>query len=92
MKKNIISEDIKKMVEKVQKIGLKREAGYLYFVDKQGDISRSLMARGKKEKTNTICKSSKIVKIGLKREAGYLYFVDKQGDISRSLMARGRKK
>jgi predicted RNA-binding protein len=83
------------MVEKVQKIGLKREAGYLYFIDKQGDISRSLMARGKKEKakySNTICKSSKIIKIGLKREAGYIYFIDKQGDVSRSLMARGRKK
>ncbi|MDR0915377.1 MAG: hypothetical protein LBM22_01605 [Endomicrobium sp.] len=77
------------MIEKVQKIGLKRESGYLYFIDKQGDVSRSLMARGKKEKT---CKSSKIVKIGLKRESGYLYFIDKQGDVSRSLMARGRKK
>jgi hypothetical protein len=81
------------MIEKVQKIGLKREAGYLYFIDKQGDVSRSLMARGKKDKTgSTLNKSSKIVKIGLKREAGYLYFVDKQGDVSRSLMARGRKR
>jgi hypothetical protein len=28
------------MTEKVHKVGLIREAGYLYFIDKQGDISR----------------------------------------------------
>ena len=36
------------MAEKVAKVGVKKEAGYLYFVDKQGDISRAKMARGKK--------------------------------------------
>ncbi|NOX96685.1 MAG: hypothetical protein GXO98_01195 [Nitrospirae bacterium] len=38
------------MAEKVQKVGVKKEAGYLYFVDKQGDISRAKMARGGKKK------------------------------------------
>ncbi len=36
------------MAEKVHKVGLVRESGYLYFIDKQGDISRSVMARGGK--------------------------------------------
>jgi hypothetical protein len=36
------------MAEKVHKVGLVRESGYLYFTDKQGDISRSVMARGGK--------------------------------------------
>jgi hypothetical protein len=27
------------MAEKIHKVGLVREAGYLYFIDKQGDIS-----------------------------------------------------
>jgi hypothetical protein len=31
--------------EKVKKVGLKKEKGYLYFLDKQGDISRAKMAR-----------------------------------------------
>ena len=31
--------------EVVSKAGIKREAGYLYFIDKQGDISRAKMAR-----------------------------------------------
>ena len=38
------------MAEKVCKCGIKKEPGYLYFVDKQGDVSRAKMARGGKEK------------------------------------------
>lgn len=34
------------MAEKVAKVGIKKERGYLYFVDRQGDISRAKMARG----------------------------------------------
>ncbi len=34
------------MAEKVAKVGVKKEPGYLYFIDKQGDISRAKMARG----------------------------------------------
>jgi len=34
------------MAEKVARVGVRKEAGYLYFVDKQGDISRARMARG----------------------------------------------
>lgn len=32
------------MAEKLQKIGIKKEDGYLYFVDKDGDLSRAKMA------------------------------------------------
>ena len=34
------------MAQKVAKVGIKKESGYLYFVDKNGDISRAQMARG----------------------------------------------
>ena len=34
------------MAEKVAKAGIKRKSGYLYFIDKQGDISCAKMARG----------------------------------------------
>jgi hypothetical protein len=37
------------MAEKVAKVGVKKVSGYLYFVDKQGDISRAKMARGRKK-------------------------------------------
>jgi hypothetical protein len=38
------------MAEKVCKCGIKKQAGYLYFVDKHGDVSRAKMARGRKKK------------------------------------------
>ncbi|MEA3493478.1 MAG: hypothetical protein U9R38_03710 [Candidatus Margulisiibacteriota bacterium] len=38
------------MAEKVLKCGVKKEKGYLYFIDKKGDISRAKMARGRKKK------------------------------------------
>ena len=43
------------MAKKVAEVGIKKESGYLYFVDKQGDISCAVMARGgrKKKKAKT---------------------------------------
>ncbi len=38
------------MAEKVLKCGIKKQKGYLYFIDKKGDISRAKMARGGKKK------------------------------------------
>ncbi len=38
------------MAQKVAKVGIKKESGWLYFVDKKGDISRAKMARGGKKK------------------------------------------
>jgi len=76
------------MAKKLVKLGVKREKGYLYYVDKAGDVSCAKMARGK----NKGGKPKKVAKAGIKREVGYLYFVDKQGDISSAKMQRGGKK
>ncbi len=38
------------MAEKVLKCGIKKAKGYLYFIDKKGDISRAKMARGGKKR------------------------------------------
>ena len=75
------------MAEKVAKVGVKKVGGYLYFVDKKGDVSRVKMARGRKGKGG---KPEKVAKAGVKKIGGYLYFIDKKGDISRAKMARGR--
>jgi len=40
----------KMAAQKVAKVGIKKESGWLYFVDKKGDISRAKMARGGKKK------------------------------------------
>jgi hypothetical protein len=77
------------MAEKVAKAGITREAGYLYFLDKNGNVSRTVMARGRKKGKG---KQEVVAKTGVKREAGFLYYIDKAGDVSRTVMARGRKK
>ena len=77
------------MAEKVSKAGVKKEGGYLYFVDKQGDVSRAPMSRGGRKKGSV--KTEKVSRVGVRKESGYLYFVDKQGDVSRAKMARGRR-
>ncbi len=76
------------MAEKVTKVGVKKAKGYLYFVDKHGDVSRAKMARGKKKGG----KPEKVAKAGVEKKAGYLYFIDKKGDISCAKMKRGGKK
>ncbi len=76
------------MAEKVSKQGIKRKEGYLYFIDKSGDVSCAKMARGGKKGG----KIEKVSKVGVKKESGYLYFLDKQGDVSRAKMAQGGKK
>jgi hypothetical protein len=36
--------------KKVAKVGVKKQSGFLYFIDKQGDISCAQMVRGGKKK------------------------------------------
>jgi len=75
------------MAEKVTKAGVKKEGGYLYFVDKNGNVARAKMARGGGKKGKQ--KQDVVAKTAVKKEKGYLYFVDKNGDVSRAKMARG---
>jgi len=76
------------MAEKVAKVGVKRQKGYLYYLDKQGDVSCAKMARGGKKGGSP----KKVAKCGVKRKEGYLYFIDKRGDVSCAKMKRGGKK
>ncbi len=77
------------MAEKMIKCGVKRESGFLYFVDKNGDVARTPMARGRKKGKG---EQEVMSKSGVTREKGFLYFLDKEGDVARTPMARGRKK
>ena len=49
--------------KKIFKAGIKKEPGYLYFVDEEGDISRVKMARGKSKKEEKPKKVSKTKKV-----------------------------
>ncbi len=43
----INSED-QTVAEKVADAGVSRQSGYLYYIDKNGDVARAKMARGRK--------------------------------------------
>lgn len=76
------------MAEKVAKVGIKRKKGYLYYVDKKGNVVETKMARGKTKGGG----GKVIAKPEVKKVKGYLYFIDKKGDVSRAKMLRGGKK
>ena len=78
------------MAEKVAKVGIKKQEGYLYFVDKHGNVARAKMSRGGRKKGKA--KIEVVAKAGVKKKSGYLYFIDKHGDISAAKMARGGRK
>ena len=76
--------------EKVAKLGVKRESGYLYYVDKSGNLARAPMARSGQKTPKK--KAEVVAKAGIVREKGFMYFMDADGDIARTKMARGGKK
>ena len=73
----------------VFKVGVKKEKGYLYFVDKNGNVARAAMSRAGRKVGKA--KIQVVAKAGIKKEGGYLYFIDKNGHIAKASMARGRK-
>ncbi|MCX5680542.1 MAG: hypothetical protein NTZ95_07895 [Candidatus Omnitrophica bacterium] len=75
------------MAEKVAKVGIVRKKGYLYYVDKKGNVVETKMARGKAKGGG----GKVVAKPAVKKAKGYLYFIDKKGDVSRARMKRGRK-
>jgi hypothetical protein len=76
------------MATKVMKVGIKRQKGYLYYLDKKGNVSCAKMARGGKKGGSP----KMVAKCGIKRKEGYLYFIDKKGDVSCAKMKRGGKR
>ena len=76
------------MAEKVAKVGIKRKKGYLYYVDKKGNVVETKMARGKSKGGG----GKVIAKPGVKKVKGYLYFIDKKGDVSKAKMRVGGRK
>ena len=69
----------------VCKCGLKRESGFLYFVDKAGNAARVNMKRAGKPYKKKV---EVMHKCGVKRKTGFLYYVDKKGNVSEAAMAR----
>ena len=73
----------------IARTGVKREKGYLYFLDKKGNVAKVQMKRaGKKtSKSQTV-----VAKVGVKRKSGYLYYIDSKGNVCEAKMQRGGRK
>ena len=85
MRLSIAVTEVRIMAQKISRTAVARQQGFLYFIDKQGDVSRAAMARGGKKKGGG---AKKVAKVGVKKEKGYLYFLDKDGDVARAKMVR----
>lgn len=75
----------------VAKTNVKRESGFLYFVDKNGNVARAPMKRGNNKAKGKI---EVVAKAGVKRNKGCMYFLDKAGNVCEVSMNRkgGKKK
>mgnify|MGYP001428050997 CR=1 FL=1 len=54
--------------ELVQKTNLKREIGWMYFLDKEGDICRGKMGALIQVNPAKYAKPEKVIRLGIKRE------------------------
>lgn len=73
----------------IAKAGVKREKGYLYFLDKKGNVAKVQMKRAGKK---TSKKQTVVAKTGIKRKVGYLYYIDKKGNVCEAKMQRGGRR
>lgn len=78
------------MAQVVARTGVKKESGYLYFLDKSGNVARAKMSRAGRKKGKT--KKEVVAKVNVDKEPGFLYFIDKSGNVAKAQMARGRKR
>lgn len=67
------------MAEKVHKCDVKREPGFLYYIDARGNVGRFRIGSKSKE---IVCPNGG----EFTKEPGWMYFLDKDGDVSRSKM------
>ena len=77
------------MAEKVAKLGVKREPGFLYFL-RGSDVWKTPMKRA--GGPSAAGKAEKVAAGNFARAEGYLYFLDSSGDVSRAKRAVGGQK
>ncbi len=77
------------MAEKVAKLGVKREPGFLYFL-RGSDVWKTPMKRA--GGPSAAGKAEKVASGNFQRAEGYLYFLDSAGDVSRAKRAVGGQK
>lgn len=74
-----------KGAELVLEVGLLREEGWLYYLDKDCNIARSQTRRGKKRQEPTV---EVVYETSVVRDAAFLYFLGEDGDLYRRKLCR----
>jgi len=69
----------------IVKTKIKRDKGFLYFLNKKGDVAKVAMKRAGKKANK---KQTVVAKTGIKRKKGYLYYLDKKGNVAEAKMKR----
>ena len=67
----------------VLKTNIKKESPWLYFLVKDGDISRGKMGALISVNPARHAKPEKVKRLGIKREKGFFYRINDNGDIIR---------
>ena len=62
--------------EKVRTLGIAKDEGYVYFIDRRGNLLR--MKRGVAKATCEV-----LVEKAVRREKGFMYYLDDEGDLVR---------
>lgn len=68
--------------EKVAQAGVTREGGWLYYINKDGNIARDRMIRGGQKRVKN-AKPEVVAYTDVVRDERYIYFMDDMGDVSR---------
>lgn len=73
---------------KIANLGITREQGFLYFINKVGDVCKVKMVQSGRGRPEIV------ERVGVTRKPGRLYYVDKDGDVCEVKMNRkgGKKK
>ena len=64
--------------EFIADVTYEREGGYLYFIDKDGDLSRTRRSTGHYRERHPI---EKVAKLGIQKKPGYWYYPDCAGHV-----------
>lgn len=68
------------MGEIVKELGVQRQQGWMYFINKEGDVCG--FQRGQKAKL--------VARAGITKDPHYLYYLDKEGNVGRAKLKNKR--
>lgn len=72
--------------ELVRRTNIKKEKGYIYFLDDEGDLMRTKLIAPPGKKMKFVV----VKKLGIKKKSGYVYFLDTEGSIRKISLEKNK--